>query len=209
MNEESVLATVLQQPPSDRLEFLKEACVGDDALFQRLRLRLAGNDETDLFGSHTQPFDYGAPAASTEGPAAGTIVVGRFKLLECLGEGGMGTVYVAEQTAPVRRKVAFKLIKPGMDSKSVLARFEVERQALALMDHPNIARVLDGGIIEGDSGSSQAASASHFCHGVHPGNPADASTAMHANSACASGSAVRPFARPFSTPTKRASSIAT
>ena len=91
---------------------------------------------------------------AAEGPAAGTIVAGRFKLLECLGEGGMGTVYLAEQTAPVRRKVALKLIKPGMDSKSVLARFEAERQALALMDHPNIARVLDGGIVQGEPGLS-------------------------------------------------------
>lgn len=83
----------------------------------------------------------------------GTVIAGRFKLLERLGEGGMGTVYVAEQTEPIRRKVALKLIKAGMDSKSVIARFEVERQALALMDHPNIARVLDGGIILGGAGT--------------------------------------------------------
>jgi hypothetical protein len=94
------------------------------------------------------------PAARVERTAAyvspseqsGTLIAGRYKLLEALGEGGMGTVWVAEQTEPVRRKVALKLIKPGMDSKSVLARFEAERQALALMDHPNIARVLDGGL---------------------------------------------------------------
>jgi len=78
----------------------------------------------------------------------GTIVAGRYKLLEAIGEGGMGTVWVAEQTQPVRRKVALKLIKAGMDSKSVLARFEAERQALAVMDHPNIAKVLDGGLTE-------------------------------------------------------------
>ena len=78
----------------------------------------------------------------------GTVVAGRYKLLEAIGEGGMGTVWVAEQTQPVRRKVALKLIKPGMDSKSVLARFEAERQALAVMDHPNIAKVLDGGLTE-------------------------------------------------------------
>src|SRR4029077_15234821 len=70
------------------------------------------------------------------------------KLLEEIGEGGMGAVYVAEQTEPVRRKVAVKLIKPGMDSKAVLARFEAERQALALMDHANIAKVLDGGLTD-------------------------------------------------------------
>src|SRR6201993_2161274 len=91
-----------------------------------------------------------APTVSLESPAdhVGTLVAGRYKLLEQIGEGGMGTVWIAEQIQPVRRKVALKLIKAGMDSKTVLARFEAERQALALMDHPNIARVLDGGTTE-------------------------------------------------------------
>ncbi len=75
----------------------------------------------------------------------GTIIAGRYKLVEEIGEGGMGSVWVAQQTEPVKRVVAVKLIKAGMDSKAVLARFDAERQALALMDHPNIARVLDGG----------------------------------------------------------------
>src|SRR5262245_23067579 len=78
----------------------------------------------------------------------GTVIAGRYKLLERIGEGGMGTVWVAHQTQPVRRKVALKLIKAGMDSRSVLSRFEAERQALAVMDHPNIAKVLDGGLTE-------------------------------------------------------------
>src|SRR5512141_253785 len=77
-----------------------------------------------------------------EGPGA---VIGRYKLLEQLGEGGCGVVYLAEQEFPVKRRVAFKVIKPGMDSRQVLGRFESERQALALMDHPNIAKVLDAG----------------------------------------------------------------
>src|SRR6185295_5595677 len=72
-------------------------------------------------------------------------VIGHYKLLEGIGEGGMGTVWMAQQTAPVRRLVAVKLIKAGMDSRQVIARFEAERQALALMDHPHIARVFDGG----------------------------------------------------------------
>ena len=79
---------------------------------------------------------------------SGIVIAGRYKLLEAIGEGGMGSVWVAEQSQPVKRKVALKLIKAGMDSKSVLARFEAERQALAVMDHPNIAKVLDGGLTE-------------------------------------------------------------
>ena len=73
-------------------------------------------------------------------------VIGPYKLLEQIGEGGMGLVFVAEQQQPVRRKVALKVIKPGMDTRQVIARFEAERQALALMDHPNIAKVFDGGM---------------------------------------------------------------
>src|SRR5208282_5563450 len=77
-----------------------------------------------------------------EGPGT---VIGPYKLCEQIGEGGFGLVFMAEQQQPVRRKVAVKIIKPGMDSRQVVARFEAERQALALMDHPNIARVLDAG----------------------------------------------------------------
>ncbi len=91
----------------------------------------------------------GTPTAA--GPAAfvpGRVIAGRYTLLEVLGEGGMGTVYRAEQSQPVRRQVALKLIKLGMDSRTVLARFDAERQALAMMDHPNIARVYDGGATE-------------------------------------------------------------
>ena len=73
------------------------------------------------------------------------MVVGPYKLIEQIGEGGMGLVFVAEQQHPVRRKVAFKIIKPDMDRREVIARFEAERQALALRDHPNIAKVLDAG----------------------------------------------------------------
>ena len=77
-----------------------------------------------------------------EGPGT---VIGPYKLLEEIGEGGMGVVFMAEQAQPVRRRVALKVIKPGMDSRQVIARFEAERQALAMMEHPNIARVLDAG----------------------------------------------------------------
>src|SRR3989442_28100 len=76
----------------------------------------------------------------------GAVIAGRYTLLEKIGEGGMGEVWVAKQTEPVKRKIALKLIKAGMDTRAVLQRFEQERQALAMMDHPNIARVLDGGM---------------------------------------------------------------
>src|SRR5207248_8020320 len=82
------------------------------------------------------------PPAAAEVPGA---VLGHYKLLEQIGEGGFGVVFLAEQQQPVRRLVALKVVKPGMDSRQVIARFEAERQALALMDHPNIAKVLDGG----------------------------------------------------------------
>jgi tRNA A-37 threonylcarbamoyl transferase component Bud32 len=89
----------------------------------------------------------GGPTADWQPAVApGVVIAGRYTLVEKVGEGGMGEVWVAKQTAPVKRKVALKLIKAGMDSKTVLARFEAERQALAMMDHPNIAKVLDGGI---------------------------------------------------------------
>ena len=88
--------------------------------------------------------DYGDPT-----PAVGSIVAGKYKLIEATGEGGMGSVFMAQQTEPVKRVVAVKVIKAGMDSKAVLARFEAERQALAMMDHPNIAKVLDAGTTDG------------------------------------------------------------
>jgi hypothetical protein len=97
-----------------------------------------GSQDAAVFGSLTT--DY-----SRDG-VAGVVIGGRFTLQEKIGEGGMGEVWVAKQTAPVKRKVALKLIKTGMDSRAVLQRFEQERQALALMDHPNIAKVLDGGM---------------------------------------------------------------
>src|SRR5260370_34782519 len=82
------------------------------------------------------------PPARVEQPGS---FIGPYKLLEQIGEGGMGVVYLADQQSPVRRRVALKIIKPGMDTRQVIARFEAERQALELMDHPNIARVLDAG----------------------------------------------------------------
>src|SRR5204862_1858700 len=94
------------------------------------------------------------PAGRSTGGAIGSVIAGRYTLVGVIGEGGMGSVYLAEQTEPVKRQVALKLIKGGTDSKAVLARFDAERQALALMDHPNIARVYDGGTTGGEPGGA-------------------------------------------------------
>src|SRR6478736_178955 len=95
-------------------------------------------DVQTVFGRAAETADHDGPV--TEGEGA---VIGPYTLREQIGEGGMGLVFVAEQQQPVRRKVAVKVIKPGMDTREVIARFEAERQALALLDHPNIARILD------------------------------------------------------------------
>ncbi|MGH7970160.1 MAG: protein kinase domain-containing protein, partial [Limisphaerales bacterium] len=126
--------------PAERAAYLRQACGNDAALRQRVEAMLRDAVGADAFFGPVP-----AGAAVTEGPGT---VIGRFKLLQEIGEGGMGIVYMAEQREPVIRKVALKIIKLGMDTRQVVARFEAERQALALMDHPNIAKVLDGGATE-------------------------------------------------------------
>src|SRR5262249_568949 len=133
-------------PPEQWDTYLDEACRGNPNLRSRVRVLLNAHQDTDSLIDDPVPLVTAALGPPlTEGP--GTII-GSSKLLEQLGEGGMGAVYWAEQTQPVRPKVALKIIKPGMDTRQVVARFEVEHQALALMDHPNIARVLDAGATE-------------------------------------------------------------
>jgi len=122
---------------------LEQDCEGDEGLKQRVRALLRAHAEPESFWDSPPP---GLTANIDQPPLdrPGT-QIGPYKLLEQIGEGGMGVVFVAVQAPPVERKVALKIIKPGMDTSEVLARFEAERQALALMDHPNIAKVLDGG----------------------------------------------------------------
>src|SRR5262249_35832909 len=119
--------------------FLDRACAGQPELRRRVGVLLQAHREAGTAPHQAEPGAAGSPA---EGRGS---VIGPYKLLQLIGEGGMGTVWMAEQLHPVQRKVALKLTRPGTDSAQVLARFEAERQALALMDHPNIAQVFDGG----------------------------------------------------------------
>jgi serine/threonine protein kinase/WD40 repeat protein len=148
---EAVFFAALDKKDSgERAAYLDQACVGDPDLRRCVEKLLAAQPKV---GEFLQAPAHGLPSAdpnaTTDHPdeRPGTIL-GPYKLLHEIGEGGMGTVWMAEQTEPVRRRVALKVIKPGMDSRQVLARFEAERQALALMDHPNIAKVLDAGATE-------------------------------------------------------------
>ena len=127
-----------------RDEFLQQACGASVDALQRIRdlLRVHAKEQSFLESPAGAYAPTIVPSSLVE--SVGT-VIGPYKLLEQIGEGGFGIVYMAQQTAPVRRKVALKVLKPGMDTRQIVARFEAERQALALMDHPNIATVFDGG----------------------------------------------------------------
>src|SRR5262245_745258 len=142
--------------PTERAAYVAEACGTDQLRRQRVEVLLKAHDDSGSFMNSPEadlpspPWGRGAGGegvATVDDPITerpGT-VIGPYKLLEQIGEGGFGVVFMAEQTEPIRRKVALKVLKPGMDTRQVIARFEAERQALALMDHPNIAKVLDAG----------------------------------------------------------------
>jgi serine/threonine protein kinase/tetratricopeptide (TPR) repeat protein len=137
---EAIFSAALEIPSAEaRAVYLDRACAADLELRRQVESLIDAHARAGRFlASPTASFEAGSPE-----PVGST--VGPYKLMEQIGEGGMGVVYVAEQTQPLRRKVALKIIKPGMDTKQVITRFEAERQALAMMDHPNIARVFDGG----------------------------------------------------------------
>jgi serine/threonine protein kinase/tetratricopeptide (TPR) repeat protein len=136
--------------PEQRATYLNTACAGDRELRRRVEALLAAHERSEslldraavLVGAPALPYASSDMVRLAEAPGT---VIGPYTLLERIGEGGMGLVYRAEQTEPLRRRVALKVIKPGMDSEQVLTRFEAERHALALMDHPSIAKVLDAG----------------------------------------------------------------
>jgi serine/threonine protein kinase/WD40 repeat protein len=140
-----IFLAAVEKYPADRwAAYLDEACAGDVALRRQVEVLLQAHGGVDRLFDHSAA----GPAADVDPPAVrerpGT-VIGPYKLLEQIGEGGFGVVFMAEQQEPIRREVAVKVLKPGMDTRQVVARFEAERQALALMDHPNIAKVLDAG----------------------------------------------------------------
>jgi serine/threonine protein kinase/tetratricopeptide (TPR) repeat protein len=144
---ESILAAAVEMSSeAQRRQFVAQACAGDAELQRRVEALIDNHFLAGSFLESPAP----SPAATVDMPigAGPGTVIGLYRLLEQIGEGGMGLVFVAEQLQPVRRQVALKLIKPGMDTREVIRRFEAERQALALMDHPNIARVLDAGTTE-------------------------------------------------------------
>ena len=141
-----LFAAALDRPDAPaRAALLDQECAGDPELRRRLAVLLAAHDAPESALERPLAVEPATGAFHPRAEAVGTVIAGKYKLLELIGEGGMGEVWVADQLEPIRRRVALKVIKAGMDSKSVLARFEAERQALALMDHPNIARVLDAG----------------------------------------------------------------
>ena len=146
--QREVFLKALEKPTAaERAAFLDGACGGDVELRAAVETLLADHREDSFL---EQPAVAAQPTiwiAKPDDEAVGQ-TLGRYKLLERIGEGGCGVVYVAEQTEPMRRRVALKVIKLGMDTKAVVARFEAERQALAMMDHPNIAKVLDAGMTE-------------------------------------------------------------
>src|SRR5438105_9008264 len=139
--EVALFEAVLELPSGQREAYLEQASAGDPDLLQRVRA---------LLHAAENGAEFLAPIAPNPTPTLPAIEkpgdrIGRYKLLEQIGEGGCGIVYMAAQEEPIRRQVALKVIKLGMDTRQVIARFEAERQALALMDHPNIAKVHDAG----------------------------------------------------------------
>jgi serine/threonine protein kinase len=145
MNAEDVFLAAVEKPtPAERAAFLDSVCGADGALRARVEGLLRAHLEAGSFLE--QPlFADTAPGPAATAPEQPGAVIGPYRLLRVIGQGGMGTVFLAEQAQPVRRQVALKVIKPGLDPRQVGARFAAERQALALMDHPHITRVFEIG----------------------------------------------------------------
>src|SRR5579863_8695548 len=148
MSEQEIFIAALALAGDKRAAYLGQACGQDSDLKDRVEKLLAAHERAADFLNQPAAGDLTAAYRPIEeGP--GTLI-GPSKLLQQIGEGGFGVVFMAAQEKPVRRMVALKIIKAGMDTREVVARFEAERQALALMDHPNIAKIFDGGATEID-----------------------------------------------------------
>ena len=150
MTEEALFELAVNVLEAERAALLDRECVGNPELRARIEALLRADGGTHAFDPNGATGTFGPSTGSFHSTVGevGQVIAGKYTLLEVVGEGGMGSVWRAKQTEPVKRHVAIKLIKAGMDSKAVLARFEAERQALAMMDHPNIAKILDGGLHE-------------------------------------------------------------
>jgi serine/threonine protein kinase len=146
-NEETIFLGARElSRPEERAAFLDQKCGGDPALRERVERMLNAEQKADQFlANDPLPIYKTAVVSVSEGEAVGTLI-SPYKLLQQIGEGGCGIVYMAEQEQPIRRRVALNVIKPGMDTRQVIARFEAESQALAMMDHPNIAKLFDAGM---------------------------------------------------------------
>ncbi|MEZ6141227.1 MAG: protein kinase [Zavarzinella sp.] len=152
MTEETLFEAALNLPENQRLDFLRKECGSNLAFFNRMQELLQAHLKPELPLDQTVDSPPAGNELSTSIHVSSeskiTVIDEKYQLKELIGEGGMGTVWLAKQISPLKRLVAIKLIKPGMDSRQVMLRFEGERQALAMMDHPNIAKVLDGGLHE-------------------------------------------------------------
>jgi eukaryotic-like serine/threonine-protein kinase len=171
MTERTLVQEALSRPPEERAAFLEQACANRSELRAAVEALLRAHEKPrnildtppidpvrtlisgpgraqpdDTLDHKTSPERISSTDDYPSNSEPGIVIAGRYSLRAKIGEGGMGEVWVAKQTAPIKRRVALKLIKTGMDSKAVIARFEQDRQALAMMDHPNIAKVLDGGL---------------------------------------------------------------
>lgn len=146
LSVDEIFAEALKLEGRSRAEYLANASAGDPQLRQRVERLLAAASEAGSFLE--RPVEQPETIDSPQTVECEGTTIGKYKLMEKIGEGGMGVVYVAEQVKPVKRLVALKVIKPGMDTREVVARFGAERQALAMMDHPSIAKVFDAGMTE-------------------------------------------------------------
>jgi serine/threonine protein kinase len=210
VKQQEIFAAALEiEDEGRRLAMVDHACGGDPELRARVAELLADHARAEQFMSDCTSViiasadDPGAPGGleaaglsdrEKEADDAVGTRIGPYKLLQKIGEGGCGVVYMAEQEKPVRRRVALKIIKLGMDTRNVIARFEAERQALALMNHPNIARVLDAAATE----SGRPYFVMELVHGVRITEYCDEHSSFSSRSV-----------RPSSTRTRRASSIGT